>query len=471
MRTIQAVARYMPENCGGIHIHLSELMPVLQTYGVECQVAASQDKPNEDTYTYEGISVYRYPVFPEPKSEPNYGIVPHGGFDKFAHWLKLQNADIYHQHQWTPKCGLPHLRLAKGLGMKTVVSVRLPQPICQRQSLMLNGQTACDGKIDLLRCSQCCGVSRSLPAPLIQNLGEMPTKLSIMAGGALRRLKDAPHLLQNTAASFLRPVSIPAFVAARKRGLIEMAQHADRIIVMSQWVYDAMTINGIPSEKLYLLRHGISETLIQERATRTRTDSHILRIGFLGRWTKDKGIHLLVEAVKQLPTSVPIELVIHGVPQDESYRRKTMNQISGDSRIKVGKRLKREEIPLALANFDVLAVPSQWLETGPVVVLEAFSHGLPVVGSDLGGVAEKVHHNVDGLLVRANDAAAWAKAFERLALEPNLVQKLRQGIRPVRTIHQEALDTLALYNDLISGKPNAEVADIIHTRTSNFQFN
>ncbi|NJO50341.1 MAG: glycosyltransferase family 4 protein [Leptolyngbyaceae cyanobacterium RM2_2_4] len=101
-------------------------------------------------------------------------------------------------------------------------------------------------------------------------------------------------------------------------------------------------------------------------------------------------------------------------------------------------------------GFDVLAVPSQWLETGPVVVLEAHAHGLPVVGSDLGGIAEKVTHGVDGLLVAAGDPAAWAEAFARLALDEDYLNQLRAGIRPVRTISMEAAESLMVYQSVLA---------------------
>ncbi len=52
-----------------------------------------------------------------------------------------------------------------------------------------------------------------------------------------------------------------------------------------------------------------------------------------------------------------------------------------------------------LASYDATVVPSQWLETGPLIVLESFAAGTPVIGSNLGGVAELVSHDRDGWLV------------------------------------------------------------------------
>lgn len=459
MKTIQAVARYFPESCGGIHIHLSEILPVLQAMGVESKVAASQDEPKEDFYTYKGVEVYRYPVSPTPKPEPNHGAYPHGGFEYFARWLKEQKADVYHQHQWTPKCGLPHLRLAKELGMATVVSVRLPQPICQRQTLMLNEEQACDGKIDPVRCGYCCGVSQNIPPSVIKRLSDLPVSVSQAAAGLMRRLDKAPVAIKETANAMLRPVSIPAFAAARFQGLQEMAKYADRIVVMSQWVGEALVINGIPREKLFLLRHGISESFAdayKQTVFQPKKPGEPLKVGFLGRWDHTKGIHIIVEAVKSLPPDVPIELIIHGVASNEEYRKQAIERIGDDPRIRVAKQLKREELGSALSGFDVLAVPSQWLETGPVVVLEGHAYRVPVVGSNLGGIAEKVKHGVDGLLVPASDVRAWAEAFAKLALDTDFLYKLRQGIQPVRTITMEAADSLTLYNSILARSESSD---------------
>ncbi len=394
MKTIQAVARYFPEQCGGIQVHLSELLPGLQAQGVESKIAASVDESQEDTYNYGGVEVYRYPVFPIPKKEPNYGQFPHGGFEYFARWLKQQKADIYNQHQWTPKCGLPHLRFAKELGMATIVTVHLPHPICQRGTLMLNGQQACDGKIDQVRCSYCCGVPKSVPSSAIKSLSRTPMPVSVMAGELLRSLDYAPAPIKatqvhNKAGGLLRPFSVPAYVAARQYGLVEMVKYADRIVAVCQWLYEALLANGVPKEKLVLCRYGVSDSW-QKRVLPLKQQNRPLRVGFLGRWDAVKGIHILVEAVKSLPTDIPIELFIHGVPQDETYRKEIMVRVAEDTRIHIKRQLTREELPSALPNFDVLAVPSQWLETGPLVVLEAHALGIPVVGSDLGGIAELI---------------------------------------------------------------------------------
>lgn len=450
MKTVQAVARYFPDNCGGIQTHLSQFLPALQTFGVESKIAASQDKPKEDNYEYKGVEVYRYPAFPEPMPEPNHGPVPHAGFEQFASWLKQQKADLYNQHQWIAQCGSPHLRLAKELGMATVVTLCLPRPVCLRNTFMLHGKEACDGKIDQIRCSYCSGVPKVLPTVAIDALSRMPAStLGEVRGKLLYNVKNAPKPIQKTVNALTYYLSTPSYVAARKQGLLEMARFADRIILVSQWMYDALLLNGLPPEKLVLCRHGISDSWPQQKPS-NQPKTGALRVGFLGRWYFTKGVHVLIEAIKSLPTNIPIELFIHGIPQDEAYRQKNMARIGDDKRIHIEQQLTREELPSALTKYDVIAMPSQWFENCPLVVLESQASGLPVVGSNLGGIAELVHDGIDGLLVTHDDVQAWAEAFRQLATDANLLTKLRQGIEPVKTMSMEAQETAALYEEILA---------------------
>jgi glycosyltransferase involved in cell wall biosynthesis len=178
----------------------------------------------------------------------------------------------------------------------------------------------------------------------------------------------------------------------------------------------------------------------------------VLRVGFLGRWDRVKGIEVLLEAVRRLPMKTPIELVIHGLAQadrERAYRQEVLAFASRDKRIRVAEPLSRDMVLSALANFELLAVPSQWLETGPLVVLEAQAVGTPVLGSNLGGIAELIQHGINGWLVPAGDVEAWTQALTQLANDRALLARLRRGILPVRTMNAVASDTAALYMNIL----------------------
>jgi len=86
-------------------------------------------------------------------------------------------------------------------------------------------------------------------------------------------------------------------------------------------------------------------------------------------------------------------------------------------------------------------------------VLEAFAAGVPVLGSRLGGIAELVREDVDGILVEPASVAGWTAALRTLATEPDRLARLRTGIRPPRTMTTAAAEMAALYRRLLEKSP------------------
>ena len=108
-----------------------------------------------------------------------------------------------------------------------------------------------------------------------------------------------------------------------------------------------------------------------------------------------------------------------------------------------------EAVGETMRRCDLVVVPSRWLETGPLVVLEAFAAGTPVLGTRLGGIAELVNDQIDGLLMSPQDPGAWASAIAALAAAPERVARLRTGIIPPRTMDDVARDMAGLYQTLL----------------------
>jgi glycosyltransferase involved in cell wall biosynthesis len=87
-------------------------------------------------------------------------------------------------------------------------------------------------------------------------------------------------------------------------------------------------------------------------------------------------------------------------------------------RIKFHGRVPGSEVQQLLRGAAVVAVPSRWYENQPMIVLEAFACGTPVVASDLGGAGELVASGSDGALVAANDSRALVAALEPFLRDP-----------------------------------------------------
>lgn len=443
MKIIHTTSWYFPDSSGGVEVYIDALIRQLQNFGIQGQVAAPRQGTQEESYFYNQIEVYRYPVFPNATKAQTREQVLHGGFSRFVNWLNTYSADIYHQHSWRFGCGLHHLQIAKQLGMKTVVTVHMPEPVCLRGTMMQFGLQPCDGLIDEVRCGYCVGVPAKVPPAAIRVLQHLPMSVSTALETQLLA-SESVRVRQ-----LGRALGLPALVSYHRHKLLEMADLADVIVVVSQWQYNAFVSNGIPTQKLRLCR--LASSVSEQKPIHLQKRGAALKVGFLGRWQETKGVQTLVDAVHQMPAEIPIELVIHGMLHGDAgkeNRDRVLAIAAQDPRIRVAPKLSREEVPVALASFDLLAVPSQWLETGPLVVLEAQAVGTPVIGSNLGGIAELVAHGVDGWLVPATDIQAWQEALIYLATHPDILEQLRHRIKPVRTIQDVAIEMVKLYQGL-----------------------
>lgn len=404
-------------------MYLAQLAQDLTALDYRCQVLASRPDALSQSSLYDGIEVFRY-----------------SNDSAFAEWLKSNSADVYHQHTLRDRCGLRHLRLAKQLGLKTVVTIHMPEPVCPRGTMMLHGTQACDGCLEVTRCARCLGVSKHAPDWLLNLFSEVPRSLAEVARDRLRQSSSIRvRQLGNT-------LALPARVRSHRQQLQELVRWSDRIVVVCQWLYDAFVMNGVPPAKLLLSRHGVPTSAIPSQSAVVRP----LTIGFMGRWQETKGVQVLVEALQQIPQA-NVRIIIHATHADHHgiANRDRVTQIAAkDPRIQIGSPLGREQVASAIAGFDLLAVPSQWLETGPLVVLEAHAAGTPVLGSNLGGIAELVQHGKDGWLLPAADVSAWASAIQQFSVNPDQVHHLRQGIQPVRTPREVAQDMAQLYENL-----------------------
>ena len=77
-----------------------------------------------------------------------------------------------------------------------------------------------------------------------------------------------------------------------------------------------------------------------------------------------------------------------------------------------------------MSTIDVLVVPSIWYEVSPLVIQEAFMAGVPVITTNIGGMAELVDDGVNGYKFPLNDWAALKQIMKADYDDPSILNKL-----------------------------------------------
>jgi glycosyltransferase involved in cell wall biosynthesis len=154
-------------------------------------------------------------------------------------------------------------------------------------------------------------------------------------------------------------------------------------------------------------------------------------------------VHILIQAFNRLPKNAQLTLAgDEGAFPDYCDDLRVAANHPG---IRFVGRLDRDEVWKLLSDADVLVVPSLWYETACLVVQEAFAVGTPVIAADHGALAERVLHEVDGLLVPRGDVTELYVAMLRTMYEPGLLPNLQEGIRPQLGVDEHAQLIRAVY--------------------------
>jgi glycosyltransferase involved in cell wall biosynthesis len=163
-----------------------------------------------------------------------------------------------------------------------------------------------------------------------------------------------------------------------------------------------------------------------------------LRLTFIGQHTPFKGLDVLMEAVTLLAASAPNALArvnVYGGGSerfsDDFHQRIDEFRTRGAPLVRFGGSYRQDDLAMILDEADAIVVPSIWWENSPVVIEEALARRVPVICSDIGGMAEKVRHGVDGWHFQAGNAAALAELLLDLSRRDSL--ELPEMRRPTDT--------------------------------------
>ena len=200
---------------------------------------------------------------------------------------------------------------------------------------------------------------------------------------------------------------------------------------------------GLPADRLVVSDYGM---VTRPQVPRSRGGQQ-LRIGFVGTLVWHKGVHVMLEAVRLLPSN-RFTLQLFGNTTTFPDYTAELKAMAAGLPVTFAGGFPPDQSPQIYSQIDVLVVPSLWPENSPLVIHEAFMAGVPVVGARMGGIVDLITDQVNGLLYDASSPAALAAALRQLIDDPGRVTALAAAAPPVKTVQQDASEWDGVYERL-----------------------
>jgi glycosyltransferase involved in cell wall biosynthesis len=416
MRILHVIHQYFPDHVGGTEHYARSLALSQRKLGHRVAIFCRRSGVAQDRHlereTSEHIQVYRAVSGP---------FTPAGRFRSTLHDPFLADAlanavleiqpDLIHIHHLM---GLPASAIwATGPAAPLVVTLHDYWWVCANAQLITDyHRQVCDGPRWWLNCARC-GLAR--------------------AGAGV--------------AWPLSPIVAPLF-AWRATILRRLMRYVSAWIAPTAFVGNWHTTHGFPAERMHVIGHGMELPSLEVWPAARGNGQTASHFAYIGGLSQQKGIHVLIDAFNGLGPSA--RLTIAG---DETAFPGYCTELRARAThpgIQFVGQLDRRDVWQTLASADVLVVPSLWYETASLVVQEAFATGTPVIAADHGALAERVDHEVDGLLVPPGDALALRRAMGRLVDEPGLMTRLCSGIKPGATLAEHVQQVERVYQQVLA---------------------
>jgi len=268
-----------------------------------------------------------------------------------------------------------------------------------------------------------------LSAPFLMAASTVADVRRALASGADRPIVDAHYLYPDGVAAALiaRALDLPLVLTARgsdvnliarhplaRRMLLWAIRRSRATVTVSAALKAALVAFGADERKLHVIRNGVNLARFAPRdraVARRRVGVDGFVVLTVGKLDENKGHHLVVDALSHCPGATHL-IVGEGPWRDGLARRAASAGIGG--RVRLLGAVGHDELPDYYAAADVLVLASA-REGMPNVVLEALACGLPVIATDVGGVAEILQGAPACTLLAERSSEAVARALAAVA--------------------------------------------------------
>lgn len=239
----------------------------------------------------------------------------------------------------------------------------------------------------------------------------------------------------------------------RKHTFMKHFALVDQFVSPSEFLRQRYIDWGLSAEKIVVIENGQADEAplpprpLAENETRNR-------FGFFGQINPFKGLDVLLEALTLMPKSERKKIVLEVHGANLEHQSLDFQQKIEELRAPLIKQgvvqwvgpYQPHELRSRMAGVDWVIVPSIWWENSPMVIQEAKVCGRPLLVSNIGGMAEKVHHNIDGIAVSAGNRMEWRTVLSNDNIT-SLFNRLTPNIKNPLTYSQCAEEHLNLFSN------------------------
>lgn len=441
MKVVHVLNHFLPNQTAGTEVYVWALSKQLQKIGIDVTVVIpNYESEFAETYQFDGIDVYKYSEKSKADRKLILGLKKSNGVDNFQKYIADTKPDIVHFHELAGSNGVSvfHIEAAKELGVQVLFTMHLASATCNSGNLMFMQKNICDGIINVSKCTLC-SLQKRLNSDMLAHGISLCTTLMY------RSFKLNTMHLNNSFGTLLSyPFQIENILKKLKR--IEAA--CDIIIPITKWYKEILLQNGVSEKKLQLVLQGLPTS--PTKITAIDLPNQLpLKLIFIGRISELKGISILIEAAKRFSPD-QLQLDIYGATNDTNYYNTCINATMQIKVIRWMGKLRQEEVINVMQQYHALILPSIFSEMSPLVIQEAFTAKIPVIGSNVYGISEQVINSVNGFLFEMGNVDSLVNLLSKLVDDKSLLLNCKFGIPTTRNFNLVASEYLGIYNKLLN---------------------
>jgi glycosyltransferase involved in cell wall biosynthesis len=355
--------------------------------------------------------------------------------------LDDEKPDIVHVHD--PRLlTVSVIDLIKARDIPVIKTVHNYFDICPQAELMFKGDATCTDFEDGAKCRVC---MTSMPEESF-----VKEKISNSLRGtfihphlkklwrSLRSAKNGPHARPGES---LLPFPAESY-RKRRSFCIERLNMIDAVHCYSRRSAEVLVDYGVKRSNVVVLPIS-SDSIKNLYAAPEKAEPYPVVFGYLTGASHLKGYEYILEAFSRLDQR-KARLVAYGFDEPDQFREryKSLNaEFHG--------AYKTDSLNEILSVMDVGLVPSIWEEVFGIVGLEFHAAGLPVIGSNIGGIPEWLDDQKTGLLVRARDSEDLYHKMARFVDNPTLISEYQHNIKPWKSMDEHVSEVQGLYERLL----------------------